>query len=461
MNYGINFAMNKSMMYITTLLYLCGNLVFASPFNKYETSDELLRSAMSEHGVFVNTIKKTNNISKKTSTTSLNYILNDPDDLISNEFSVPAKLRDRVRFWASVYAVYPSTTVIIHDKDDITIVYKVLDLTVDEHGKKIDSIYKTWQRKGDRNTETREIEKTLVSLSEKQSYKNLKGLEKKVYALWKNKIGKEKPAYFFKKASTRVRYQAGQKEYLVKGIQESGRYMPLMEQIFREEGLPLELTCLPFVESSFNLEASSKVGAKGIWQFMDDTGKNFLKMEKLIDERLSPLKATRAAAQLLKSNYNILKTWPLAVTAYNHGTGGLLRAIKKLKTRDLARIIDEHKGKTFGFASKNFYSEFLAALYVTKYHQKLFGPVSQEMPMEFVYVTVEHPVSIKEITNATGLNNNQIYNYNPDLKTELLKNEKVKLDKGVSIKLPQIAAYKVKDLFCRLQDGQELAMKKF
>src|SRR5450755_4754237 len=97
-------------------------------------------------------------------------------------------------------------------------------------------------------------------------------------------------------------------------------------------GLPAELAVLPHVESSFNPAAYSKVGAAGLWQFMPSTAKRFMRVDSLVDERLDPYSATEAAANLMLYNYRLLGSWPLAVTAYNHGPGGLRRAQEQLGT---------------------------------------------------------------------------------------------------------------------------------
>ena len=96
----------------------------------------------------------------------------------------------------------------------------------------------------------------------------------------------------------RLRSQLGQKDRFLEGYIASGRYLPTMEKIFAAEGLPWELTRLPFVESSFNLAARSKVGASGIWQFMRSTGRLYLKIRGELDERNDPIRATEAVIDL-------------------------------------------------------------------------------------------------------------------------------------------------------------------
>src|SRR5690606_22709448 len=115
----------------------------------------------------------------------------------------------------------------------------------------------------------------------------------------------------------RLRFQLGLKDRFLDGVKLSGEYLPFMDRIFIEHGLPFELTRLPIVESRYNAKARSKVGASGIWQFMPRTGADFMMINDAVDERNDPLRATEAAAKLLSINYKTLGNWPLAVTAYN------------------------------------------------------------------------------------------------------------------------------------------------
>ena len=137
-------------------------------------------------------------------------------------------------------------------------------------------------------------------------------------------------------------------------------------KIFRQVGVPSVITRLAFVESMFNYKARSRAGAVGVWQFMPKTGKQFLVINRHIDERKSIYKSTRAAAKLLLINYRYLGSWPLAITAYNHGMGSMSKAVKKIGSSRIEDIIANYKGRSFGFASKNFYAEFLAAANIYK-----------------------------------------------------------------------------------------------
>jgi membrane-bound lytic murein transglycosylase D len=252
-----------------------------------------------------------------------------------------------------------------------------------------------------------------------------------------------------------IRVQIGQKDNIVDGLKNSFKYLPIIEDIFKENGLPWELTRIPFVESSFNIRANSKVGAIGIWQIMGDTGKNFMETKPVYDERYSPFKASAVAAKLLKENYESLKSWPLAITAYNHGPSGLKKASKQLRTKDIVTIISGYKGRTFGFASQNFYSEFLAALYVTVYYEKIFGHIEKGHPLSFYYVSIEKDIGVKDLSEISGLSVAELSSYNPEFSNKMLKGE-VPVNKGRKVKLPPRASYKVEDYFVKISDKKEL-----
>jgi membrane-bound lytic murein transglycosylase D len=113
----------------------------------------------------------------------------------------------------------------------------------------------------------------------------------------------------------------------------------------------------------FNTKAHSSAGAAGVWQLMPATAREFgLRVKRGKDDRLDILKATRAAAKLLARNHRMLKSWPLAVTGYNHGAYGVKRAIRKVGSRKLEDLIEHYEKRSWGFASKNFYAEFVAMI---------------------------------------------------------------------------------------------------
>jgi membrane-bound lytic murein transglycosylase D len=211
----------------------------------------------------------------------------------------------------------------------------------------------------------------------------------------------------------RVRSQRGVKEQFISGLRISGRYMSQMRNIFRDEGLPAELAYLPLVESSFNVRARSSAGAVGMWQFMPETGKKFLLVSDAVDERRDPLVSTRAAARLLKQNHQLLGNWPLAVTAYNHGTEGIFRAIDTVGTRDLVEIIRRYQSPTFGFASKNFYAEFLAAVSIAQNSGSYFPFLRPHAPLHLREIEIKRPLPIHSLLKPTAVAHGVFLEWNP------------------------------------------------
>ena len=118
----------------------------------------------------------------------------------------------------------------------------------------------------------------------------------------------------------------------------------------------------------------------GLWQFTRATGKEYMTVSGWRDDRLNPVKATEAAAQLLLHNHELLGDWALAITAYNYGTGGMLQAVEATGGGDYCQVLRRWDGPHFGFASKNYYSEFLAALQVYQYREAYFPGIDQEEP---------------------------------------------------------------------------------
>jgi membrane-bound lytic murein transglycosylase D len=213
----------------------------------------------------------------------------------------------------------------------------------------------------------------------------------------------------------RVRSQRGAKERFLSGLKTAGRYLSRMQKIFRDEGLPVELAYLPLVESSFNVHARSSAGAVGMWQFMPDTGKKFMRISDAVDERRDPVASTRAAARLLKENRRLLGSWPLAITAYNHGTEGVFRGIEAAGSADLMEIIQRYESPTFGFASKNFYAEFVAAAEVAKNRDTYFPSLRPHPPVTLHEVEIKRALPVQRLLKPAAISQKDFYEWNPAL----------------------------------------------
>jgi len=348
-------------------------------------------------------------------------------------FSVPKGLKRQVDFWKRIYHTYSIYQYVIHDSKYM-MDYRAVGIS-DIERRRISYRQKRKLMNRRLNAHKAQLRALLRSVHKKQKHPSLMNAkEKKIFDLFK---GIKEPNKFLRAANRgRLRSQLGQKQRFRQGIIWAGRYLDRMEEIFREAGLPMELTRLPFVESSFNLRARSKVGASGIWQFIRSTGRRFMRVNRAIDERNDPIAATKAAAKLLKLNYRSLKSWPLALTAYNHGRAGMMRAVRRVGSNDIVDVIIKYKSKTFGFASKNFYASFLAALQVELNYEKYWGEVKAEAPLEYETVKMKDYISIYTLIKRTHLNKRIIRRYNPALTGYVYSGSKF-IPKGYMLKIPK------------------------
>jgi membrane-bound lytic murein transglycosylase D len=160
-----------------------------------------------------------------------------------------------------------------------------------------------------------------------------------------------------------------------------------------------------------------------------------MRIDSVIDERLDPYIATEAAARLLAKNYELTGTWPLAITSYNHGAGGMQRAARTLGTKDMGEIVRRYKSRTFGFASRNFYASFLAASRVDRDAQRYFGQVRQDAP--YAYETIEVPfyTPASQLAAALGVELSLLRQFNPALRPAVWEGGKY-IPKRYALRLP-------------------------
>ena len=344
--------------------------------------------------------------------------------LSNYHFKTPSGLVDQVNFWKKIYSEYTTQHAVIHDMNDLAIVYEVVDF-----GKK-HLRRRAKERKLDKVKA--KYRKILRKIAKTKNKSKLQGEELRVYHLVK------KNHY---KASRRIRGQWGLKDRFKEGIERSGLYIDEIKRILRKYNLPEELSVLPHVESSFQLKAYSSAGAAGIWQFTRSTGRLFMRVGYNVDERRDPILATHAAAKLLKKNFEVVSSWPLAITAYNHGLRGMQRAQKRHGT-DIVKIIDKYKSRTFGFASRNFYSEFLAALHVVNNQNKYFPFLNIKKPLRRVSFRLPNYININTAVNYFDMTREEIAETNPSLRRPVLIGEK-RIPKGYFFQAP---ASKIKNL---------------
>lgn len=341
-------------------------------------------------------------------------------------FPVSPDVQHRVDFWIKVFSKYGRHQVLIHDTDNLNVIYDVVDLSEGNGTRR--------SRFGQVDHARQEIRAALQRLSKVTVPSDTVKLtlrERQIWGLWAFSDDPRK----FAKAATNIHLQYGVRELFQRGLERSGAYLDTMKAIFREHQLPEDICYLPHVESAFNPRAYSKVGAAGIWQFTRSTGRLYLKIDYAIDERYDPFLATHAAARLMRHNHDELGSWPLAITAYNHGTGGMARAKRQVGTDDIAEIIDEYDGRAFGFASKNFYAEFLAARHVARNYRDYFGEVALETPGEHQLFEVPSYITLDALARKFNLNKDIIAELNPALRRPILKSAR-RIPRGYQLRVP-------------------------
>jgi membrane-bound lytic murein transglycosylase D len=292
-------------------------------------------------------------------------------------------LEQRVDFWKKIYTQYGKDDRVIHDGYYVNLIYGTA--TGSEAKAKM----------ADVKTALREIRDTLDSPETRTTLAQEIAAKITAHGLPLSEVSLDTLA-------ANLHSQQGVKERFRDGVIRSGRYVEEFRKIVKDAGVPEELALLPLVESSFE-NVRSSAGAAGMWQFMKGTGRQYLKINGKVDERLDPVKAATAAARLLRDNYNALGEWPLAVTAYNHGRAGMMKA-KARHGSDLTKIISEYTGPVFGYASMNFYSEFLAAVEVWKSYPQYFGELVLDQPRTApsAPATTNPPVLLASTTKAAA-----------------------------------------------------------
>ncbi len=312
----------------------------------------------------------------------------------SGAFEVPGGLRPAVDFWKKIFTRYGTGEAVIHHAFDLSAIYATVDcrdLRDHPRGERL--------RKARIAAEIARVRRRHPGLREDD-----------------------------------IHVQYGIRDRFERGLIVSHRYLPEIERIFREEGLPIQLTRLPFVESSFNVNAVSKAGASGIWQFMPSTGRLYMRVGTAVDERNDPIIASRGAARLLRHNFEVTGRWSLALTAYNHGLGGVMRAVRRTGSRNIVDIIRNYREASFGFASRNFYAEFLAALEVDRDYRKHFGPLDFDRPFVHDEIRLQAPMLAGDLVRA-GMSREELETYNPSLTSAALSG-RVAIPSGSALRVP-------------------------
>ncbi|SMF10572.1 transglycosylase SLT domain-containing protein [Pseudobacteriovorax antillogorgiicola] len=266
----------------------------------------------------------------------------------ASPLDVPRDIAKDIRFWEKIFSVYSPSQCVYHDTQNLDAVFAVWNIP-----------HRGRHRRAKIRRQRRLISRALVNLG--RTGKPSTRIEKKVFDATPSHL--KKPSYW-RKASRRVRCQLGVD--LQKPLERSGKYLPMIIKALERHRLPLDLKYLPYLESGFHNRIRSKANARGLWQLIPEVARNLgLRVSRWRDERTHPYRSTIAALRLLKDLKRQHRKWSLAITAYNYGTNGMRRAIRKYGY-DYSKIRRYHKTRVFRFAAKNYYPSLIAVRNVVR-----------------------------------------------------------------------------------------------
>jgi len=341
--------------------------------------------------------------------------------LMAETLPRPAGLEPDIGFWRSVFTEINTNQAFVHDNRKLGVIYETVEIPKGASASK---------RRRISETARKNYQQILNSLAD-GNRQGLTSNQKRVLALWPDDVTNAE----LRKAAGRLRFQQGLADRFYEGLIRSGRWREHILASLENAGVPAALVALPHVESSYNPVARSFVGAAGLWQFTRSTGRRFMQIDHVVDERRDPYLSSVAAASLLQYNYSILKSWPLAITAYNHGVAGMRRAVKKLGTDDIEVILRKFDGRTFGFASRNFYVAFLAANEVDDNIETYFGPVTMDRPRSESVIVLPDYMAVDTLENSFGISEDTLKQYNPALLSPVWSGTKY-VPRGYELRIP-------------------------
>ena len=365
-----------------------------------------------------------------------------------------AMLEPNVRFWTRVFGEYSENQTAIHHMEHPDVVFRVMDFRAQASTMSEGALRKLRDR--DVSEARREIEVLLAQVHEsRHAPETLRGEARRIYELMAPVKGDDK----FKDAIGNIRSQRGLRERTHLALETSGKYLPAMESVFKGYELPLRLTRLPLVESSFNVEAYSKVGAAGLWQFIPSSARIYMRLNDVVDDRRDPWTSTDAAARHLRDDYALLGSWPLALTAYNHGRSGVARGLKQTGGTELPDLVRGYTAKSFGFASRNFYAEFLAASDVERNWKSHFGEIQRKTPLAFEVVETKHYVPYETLRRLCDADDDLFKKLNPAYRPEVMAG-KLYVPPGHLIRVPAGAAQNFEVAYARLGDNERFGSQR-
>ena len=325
-------------------------------------------------------------------------------------FPRPEALERDINFWISIFTGYSTGEGVLHDNRNLAVVYEKIGLPDNASRRTRNRLSKG------RRQYYQKILRTLAN----GKRDNLSADEYRVLEMWPADVSdKELLA-----AAGRIRFQLGLSDRFREGLQRSGRWRDHVNSEFSRLGVPTALAALPHVESSYNPDARSHVGASGIWQFTRSTGRRYMQVDHILDERNDPFLATTAAGKLLAYNYSLTGNWPMAITAYNHGLSGARRAMRKHGDNAYTDILHNYSSRTFGFASRNFYVAFLAAMQVDQNPQRYFPGLVPDSPVDYAIVALPAYIPADKLAATLKVRERDLAKHNPAIQATVWQGSK-------------------------------------
>jgi membrane-bound lytic murein transglycosylase D len=340
----------------------------------------------------------------------------------SQQFPRPSALEPDVRFWTRVYTEVDTNGGFIHDERDLNVVYEIVQFPPTLGGRE----------RRQQVRKTKQHYRTILLQLASGKRQGLNEEQQRVLDLWPSDVSQQT----LRSAAYQLRFQLGQADRFRAGLIRAGAWEGYIRQTLTDMDLPVELVALPHVESSYNPLAYSHVGAAGMWQLTRSTGRRYLRVDSVVDERLDPFRATVAAARLLEHNRDVTGTWPLAITAYNHGAAGMRSAVHKLGTDDITTIVRQYRSRTFGFSSRNFYPAFLAAIDVHFNAEKYFGPLHRDQPVDSELVQIPAFITANTLQRVLGVDRATLQQSNLALRPAVWSGTKY-IPRGYEIRVPR------------------------
>ena len=354
----------------------------------------------------------------------------------------PAQLARDVNFWIRVDTEIGSDAGFLYDKYHLGVIYATLCFAPDSS---------PLQRQQHIERAIDHLRAELRQLAAGRG--PFTSAEERIKALW----GADATRANLLQAAHDIRFQTGQFNHFKTALIRSGAWHSYIVRTLAGLGLPEGLAALPLIESAYNPRAYSSAGAAGLWQFMPATGRHFMTIDRAVDDRLDPFRETKAAAELLAEDHRLLGTWPLAITAYHQGVAAVRQAVETMGTTHISTIVRHYRSPAFGFAGRNFYVSFLAALEIERDPQRFFGQITPSKEERTRRLTLPEHAPVQALERVLNIDPQVLRELNPALRAPVWTG-RLDVPKGYRLRLPgSDTGWTSAALAARLDAGELLA----